>query len=638
MPHPLLSLRALQKLPVSQRLLAQKAMTGSTDALHRLYDLAYGTPSQGLSFLPVVNHLLAPQRIASFTAADDPHLLTHIAGLVFNLVDACDPLVPKSIYRALWPRMWDCVLAVEKLADTLYDSNPAEAQSILRETCSTLLVVLIPFLSTATPADLGGDPAVLYDLSRLSGRLWAELIQTTFSDSHRQQDLAVWLSSLYRLFGAMRGAKLPAAALIEGFESARTQIDFCKYIVDTIDDSDDEDVLCGLIAMACNIILVRPPASPWAKSLLHHGLLSAVARAFTRVCDLPPSPLSDGLRLIAISLTSSERWLYLPKALDAGLLRVLKQVIDNQNADTYVPVQQLLARLPGSLIYHPVMEALQRQQMDLDGGEATDDSDELHHVWAGFVALAKERLSILEEYQSGEHRPRRMCGSPTCGQIGLERDFRRCSGCSGTLYCDKKCQKVSWAHDHRDGGCALVAMMQHQYRGPAAPFRNKRAEGFLRLIVQRDYRSLKLDILRLTLGSLHSDVRNPPLIVFDYTASTGGRSIRLVPPTQESLVDIYGQSGLVPSLFRGPNKFSASDNDQYVLGLHHIAIMEQDTTYHVDWVLCSPRAAFVKQRLAEISAKMKALEVDVENLRDQAPEVYEELVMLSKEQLDEVYR
>ncbi|KAF7295724.1 hypothetical protein MIND_01113000 [Mycena indigotica] len=662
MPPAIFPLSALEKLPITQRVIAQQALKGSIPALKKL--LFFSSPETCSSLLAIVYHLLSPELIASRLRTTADESLVKVAQAIFNLASACHPGIDLSAAKALWPRLWCYILAIEHFADSSGDL--VQSSAILQNICGPMLVCVLPTARLVKRSGMLTDPAITPGIARLTGRLWAELIQAKLTDSQHVRRRAESLGAVYELLELLHSVFAVADEIIAGIETAHLQTDFSKLIIDAIgayvpavtgqirEDSEYVELL-GLIALV-DALAIPPPGTPpttYATALAHYGLQETLTRLIASPVRLPVTVLPACLFTLAGILTAVDTWTYLPRVIDAGLLGVLKWVTvdeprEQPELSTLCAQRILTLCFPTALVFHPVIRALQQQKNIFDAlGDKEPDprsQPELTCYWWSLFKLAKGQVELLEAYESKEFVERRMCGNPTCGRIAPTASFRRCSACVGNFYCDKKCQKASWVHDHRSYGCELANTMRLRNRGPTSPFHAKHSETFLRLNLRHSYESFKLDILILTLEWINLRLPGRPLIVFNYIEGLGTCIIRLVPLHSNSVLNAVSEleDRELDELFRSRSSFTVSapsPDDAYVLGLHHIAVKERDRTFHFDWVLCSQRAAFVRKRLEEIRDKIQGLEgVQMNNLQESAPQIYDELVQLSGEELDEVYR
>ncbi|KAJ7148158.1 hypothetical protein C8R43DRAFT_952764 [Mycena crocata] len=139
--------------------------------------------------------------------------------------------------------------------------------------------------------------------------------------------------------------------------------------------------------------------------------------------------------------------------------------------------------LPGSLVHYYVVIRLPGA-MD-DALEWPNGAAFLNFstagLWDNFVALAKERISLQADTESGRFGGSKACDNMECGRIQSKRLLDRCSGCKAMYYCSRNCQKIDWKEGgHRTSWVSKLLV---------------RERIFLRALIQRDYEANRHEIM-----------------------------------------------------------------------------------------------------------------------------------------------
>ncbi|KAJ7769082.1 hypothetical protein DFH07DRAFT_806830 [Mycena maculata] len=175
--------------------------------------------------------------------------------------------------------------------------------------------------------------------------------------------------------------------------------------------------------------------------------------------------------------------------------------------------------LPTHLVYRSVVLAVHEGLQRLQAPQLKRlQSSMANKVWADFRRLAEERHMVVLHAAAMKGKAM-ACDNVQCHKIDAKNTFRKCSGCSTTLYCSKECQTIAW----KEGGHrSMCKMKQQERREGKAEAISKADVSFLHSLSTRDARHY-LPSLRRFARTKHPTLRPGELLIhIDYT---------VVPPT-----------------------------------------------------------------------------------------------------------
>ncbi|KAJ7155225.1 hypothetical protein C8R46DRAFT_437834 [Mycena filopes] len=145
------------------------------------------------------------------------------------------------------------------------------------------------------------------------------------------------------------------------------------------------------------------------------------------------------------------------KSLAAGLLGALIRTaatpLPPASTGSNWDVLVLIARmLPAFTVYSTVLTELERQLHALEETAELKESD-FYDDWKSFVALARERITFMNELNSSKVRPLKACDNLECGVIRERANFRCCSWCKRVYYCSRDCQRKDWNNGAHRKSC-----------------------------------------------------------------------------------------------------------------------------------------------------------------------------------------
>ncbi|KAJ6473492.1 hypothetical protein DFH09DRAFT_1380190 [Mycena vulgaris] len=131
--------------------------------------------------------------------------------------------------------------------------------------------------------------------------------------------------------------------------------------------------------------------------------------------------------------------------------------------------------------------------------------------WEKFTVLARERLKLLEEFDSPSH---------VSVKISDKHDFQRCSSCREFYYFSRDCQILDWRAGHREACSSFGAFRMLEILSASDL-------SFLRAVVQSDYLGARFDIFIAKIGYFRNPENPPVFTAFDY--SVGHATVNVTP-------------------------------------------------------------------------------------------------------------
>nr|GAT60447.1 predicted protein [Mycena chlorophos] len=628
-----LRLKALEKMPLTARRIALAAAEGSLgdlDIIHKRCEQSED-PKVAQGYLPVVYALLDPKYIPTpdmFEASRfGVERTAYIAEEAITILWYARYL-PEPVHRTLWPRVWLWIQFFE-VYSTLQDAKYF-AQTCGRMLQSVRYMCAFPRLAVEvleTP-----------DVARFIGKLWAALVHHPETSSQHATILAVYDFLVYGEMDALNDEI--AREVAEGVQNFDWKVDRSAYINQRLVALADSQEYSDAVRFHGLLLICYALRN---QELYDNDFISTLAKTLlilsTREFD-PEIPAAMVVELILTILetafklpeTLSE---LLPAAMRAGLVSALIGLARHPRMDDAKDaLEPFISNIAckGMMLY-PVVEAAADCRVPLPsaGGKYVDEG--LGKACDELVQVVQDRTRLLAYYKSEAHQTKRMCSNPLCPKVVPETRLRRCSGCLSAFFCTKDCARAAREIEHRHT-CPIFRELDlvQQSRAP------KRFDHFLRVILLRDYRARKLEILLMMLASMlhHPQAarsHGPPIIEFDYRS--GPLCLRHTTP--RDLDDSQ-------SLFTRWTPTVTGRSAKYVLSLHHVVLpVCGGSVLRFDYVLCSPRAEELVGALRKIAKRARVardlnLDAGVGVLRAEQPQLYAEVVKLSEKQWDEVYR
>ncbi|KAJ7249205.1 hypothetical protein B0H12DRAFT_701184 [Mycena haematopus] len=237
-----------------------------------------------------------------------------------------------------------------------------------------------------------------------------------------------------------------------------------------------------------------------------------------------------GVQALTHYLTTGAVCPWVGHALDAGLLRFIiscalkSMTLPPTDREDMIGQLEWLVRscLPLTLISYPVVTAMKRSFADAQRASCVPKfaKSPLAPHWNMLTKLVEERVVLLDAWEAAGSPSPRACANKMCGRIRARDEFKCCARCR-TAYCSPECQQADWRADHRKS-CKLG-------RNPLSyPFDwlfSRRERAFIRLLLNTDYKRLKLqisrDIVLFMHAQAHADAPDAFQVLFDYKRPEG---------------------------------------------------------------------------------------------------------------------
>ncbi|KAJ6614791.1 hypothetical protein B0H10DRAFT_2043399 [Mycena sp. CBHHK59/15] len=178
----------------------------------------------------------------------------------------------------------------------------------------------------------------------------------------------------------------------------------------------------------------------------------------------------------------------------------------------YTILQEIVPRY---LVYRSVVQAVDAGMQRLKAPQIERlEKSVARKVWIDFQHLAEERLMVVLHAAAVKGKAG-TCDNAKCQKIDAKNTFRKCGGCSTTLYCSKECQAIAW----KEGGHkAMCKMKQRERLEGKSESISKSDVAFFRHLAARDAQH-HLPHLRRLARTQHPALRPCELVIrIDYTA------------------------------------------------------------------------------------------------------------------------
>ncbi|KAJ6494134.1 hypothetical protein DFH09DRAFT_1206826 [Mycena vulgaris] len=183
--------------------------------------------------------------------------------------------------------------------------------------------------------------------------------------------------------------------------------------------------------------------------------------------------------------------------------------------EDYDMVCSLLSKtLPKYLVYRSVVQAVDEGMLRLGAPQQKRlESSIARKVWLKFQALAEERHMVVLHAAAVKGKAA-TCDNVKCHKIDAKNTFRKCGGCSTTLYCSKECQTIAWREGGHKDMCKLKQRERLEGKSQAI---SKSDVAFFHHLATRDARH-HLPQLRRLARTEHPTLRPCELLMcIDYT-------------------------------------------------------------------------------------------------------------------------
>ncbi|KAJ7203547.1 hypothetical protein GGX14DRAFT_461451 [Mycena pura] len=518
--HPSLRLDNTFKLPEPLKTLAISAANGSLDDLAQLHDLIPDTPQSQLCLvipalyanlnLSDISDLRAQLEIESFSSVVQSG--TKKAILALKGICELEKHLISRAYGEIWASAWEWIQFLDD-CDKRREGETGASSSELR----MLYIAVISSLSNdadtlstikRTPGVrkyFGKGWVVVVDQLQPADELFRKLCD--FSIQHvNAKDTA----NLQELIDGAGGIPEFAALMVKHIRCA------VPHKQHTPSPHDGFALLAVFVLLQQTDLFHGPLREP----LVTYGIVECLAVALHALCG-PEMLLTEQLipmcfGVLYPSISTFPGFPWFKQALDNGLLRALVLCACRRQQILQTPLHWFLREpLLEMLVYHSVLSSL-RPVLD----EAKDLADspgfrssEYAREWDTFVALATERLAVMERYDSGALCALRACDNVECSAMRKDDELLRCTACRNAFYCSRECQAADWASGHRKL-CKNALNRVHE-KCPQLTFRDR---DFLRALVHSDYLAHRNKLLLMHANFLRGNDQDgaPFFVQFDY--------------------------------------------------------------------------------------------------------------------------
>ncbi|KAJ7438781.1 hypothetical protein B0H11DRAFT_1934934 [Mycena galericulata] len=207
---------------------------------------------------------------------------------------------------------------------------------------------------------------------------------------------------------------------------------------------------------------------------------------------------------------------HIRQALKAGLRHLILHRGQKSGAfpRNHTHVRELLTViLPKSTIHYAILSQLRRSLLDVQDIEDSPSFSEsdVFAEWTSFKDLARQRLDIMDRYDSGSYISWEACHNENiqCAVVKERGVLRRCSCCRATFYCSPECQSADWREGCHTDMCRVLKSLG------VATGREKRDRSFLNVLIHEYRRARGVILMKQTL-MMRPELFTPTLVIFDY--------------------------------------------------------------------------------------------------------------------------
>ncbi|KAJ7660123.1 hypothetical protein DFH06DRAFT_1193819 [Mycena polygramma] len=515
--HASLRLDGIARLPDPVKTLAMSAAKGSLEDLAQLQDLIPDSPNAQLRlFIPACFANLKTTAIPDLRRqlhTDISVVQNRVATVVLALETLCilqEHLVARA-YAEVWSSAWTWMQFLDEW----------EHHESGEETPSPAELHMV-YLTTIT--SLGRDPETFSTIKNTPrvrvfiAKAWGAAVDQLDPEDDPFRELCEFLikhaepKNPCNLNEFIEGAGSINDLAVLAVKHIRLAVPDRNHTV----GNHDGFALLAVYSFLGDAELFR---GPLRLPLVAHGLVGAVSAALCALCG-PEMLMTEQIIPLSIGtlvphITASPGFPWVKEAFDAGFLRAIVLCASRPMfALITIPLGVFFRQLlVDSLVYHSVLSTL-RAALD-DAREAAESPGFRRSSYAGawdeFVALATERLAIMDQYDSGEFGAQRACDNIDCGAIRKDDALLRCTACRNAFYCSKECQAADWTDGHRK--LCKSALNRPQDECPQLTFRDR---DFFRVLVHHDYEASRPNILAFQIPYLQHSPNAQCLIKFNY--------------------------------------------------------------------------------------------------------------------------
>ncbi|KAJ7022650.1 hypothetical protein C8F04DRAFT_1137345 [Mycena alexandri] len=222
---------------------------------------------------------------------------------------------------------------------------------------------------------------------------------------------------------------------------------------------------------------------------------------------------------LANCLESTEGFTWVTQCLASDFLAAFADLgphFRRLDAEDYDMICSLLTKtLPTYLVYRSVIQAVDEGMRRIKEEQFQRiNSSMAKKVWVDFQVLAEERVFVVLHATAVKGKAA-TCDNVECHKIDAKNTFRKCGGCSTTLYCSKECQTIAWKEGGHKAMCKMKQRERLEGRSQAI---SKSDVAFFHHLSTRDARH-HLPLLRRLARTRYPALRPCELVMrIDYTA------------------------------------------------------------------------------------------------------------------------
>ncbi|KAJ7192563.1 hypothetical protein GGX14DRAFT_479902 [Mycena pura] len=516
MPHPLLALRHLSKLPVALRRRANAALEGNTDELRAVNNMIRHTPTAAANLLPVYYAGLDVSGIPSLLAAlfSDSELQRDLVAKLSHVVMCLEGITVLDGKRCLpgppcadiWQRAWPWIEFLGTHRDTLPHlpvlsqvnllsvvnalarDNPDTA-ALIRETPGFRV-----FLFRAW--------ALSFDQARLTPILPAFYVLCIYL-----QDFPLPITDEHHFEEAIEGSGGNITLL------ARLVVNHIKCAVQS------SIVSVGVVSMRSVVSILQARCQvdeSFRKILIDEGVVTALTSSACRLSSAPFDAQDQYFNVswaVRYYLTTPFGHNTFTQALRAGLLRAILAWgrMNPPKPQTLEQLDYVLEPLSMSLVFLSILSQLRTAVTELefpiDGH--TFRGFPISEKWEAFWSILQSRWALMDIHLKREKGTVKSgCSNAACCLIAPRSELKLCSGCKEGIYCSKECQKFDWRHGGHRAMCDKIGGPEYSVA--------RRDRSFYHALLDDDYSKLKQSILMKELAYMRSNPGTEFYVRFDY--------------------------------------------------------------------------------------------------------------------------
>nr|GAT56948.1 predicted protein [Mycena chlorophos] len=604
--HPLFSIHALDRLPISLRACAKRAANGSE--IHKdtiLISLKNRTipSSQIRHLLPIFIADLRISRISTLREIDsweegrnsellDGYIGDFITATEF-LTDLCmrDISLPPAAWRELWDLLlpWGTFLCEfeqnigSSVALPRFIGHPKQWQLCLFSSLLLLLEMTIRFKNfDDEKKNLRRHLLTSQDVFSCFAHIWSRLLDAWRLELTR--DVALMARSIAFIIETSSvefEGYTQFDKLVTGAGGAQELAATCAAHLELV----LRDAQSPLLAKSWKKIMFAIPLitgsaknakSPYFYQFMctmdQTGLVTRVTASFWAlqhsqtpwgdplIRDVPAACFGSLFQLLALLPYRAASQLV--TALQQGLLDLLfvyDATDSSARNDTSVGIlEKFIGKfLPGYAIFGSVVSQFRKSVAKMS--QSRFHNQHVQDMWEELLDLYSSRGKTLDVVQTFLREFPRACAYIGCHNIYQKHQMQFCSGCQTALYCSRTCQKLDWRSGHRE----TCVHWRNMYTGMRQLFKHKMDLIFFEHLVYQAYLTCQLENTLVALkNSSDPQFCFPPMqIRVNKDSGTAQReqTLGLLSPEMCSALERYHTSGRSHAIIWAVECTDASD-------------------------------------------------------------------------------